>query len=152
MPTFEAAPEHRSLPVPEHWTRSLTLPSPAPVEALARALDDLRPALAFTQNPNYVAAPPSPGFLDRYGYAVLDEPGPRRQTRNDSILWSASIAKLLVAVAVLQQLEKGRLALDDDINLSVPFIVRNPKWLRRNTVSQSASLRWTPNTSSLFFS
>ena len=41
---------------------------------IAAALHDLRPALTFTQNPNYVAAPPSPGFLGRYGYAVLAGP------------------------------------------------------------------------------
>ena len=27
------------------------------------------------QNPNYVAAPPSPDFLENYGYAVLAGPG-----------------------------------------------------------------------------
>jgi CubicO group peptidase (beta-lactamase class C family) len=63
-----------------------------------------------------------------YGYAVLDEPGPRRAMRNDSIVFSASVAKILVTVAVLQQVEKGRLSLDDDINGYVPFIVRNPAW------------------------
>jgi CubicO group peptidase (beta-lactamase class C family) len=63
-----------------------------------------------------------------FGYAVLDSPGPRRAMTNDSILWSASVAKILVTVAVLQQMEKGRLALDDDINQSVPFSVRNTQW------------------------
>jgi CubicO group peptidase (beta-lactamase class C family) len=63
-----------------------------------------------------------------YGYAVLDEPGPRRQMRNDSILWSASVAKILVTIAVLQQVEKGRITLEDDIDRFVPFRVRNPKW------------------------
>ena len=67
-------------------------------------------------------------WMKSYGYAVLDEPGPRRPMRNDSILWSASIAKILVTVAVLQQVEKGLLALDDDINKYVPFSVRNPAW------------------------
>ncbi|HEY1480085.1 MAG TPA: dimethylsulfonioproprionate lyase family protein [Gaiellales bacterium] len=97
VPAFDAAPETRSLPVLEHWTRSLTLPAPAPVEALARALDDLRPALAFTQNPNYVAAPPSPGFLDRYGYAVLAGPaeGPPALVRHPSL----ALGVLLLAPA-----------------------------------------------------
>jgi CubicO group peptidase (beta-lactamase class C family) len=63
-----------------------------------------------------------------YGCAVLGEPGPRRAMENDSILFSASIAKLLVTVAVLQQLDKGRLALDEDINKYVSFSVRNPAW------------------------
>lgn len=42
-----------------------------------------------------------------YGYAVLDRPGPRRAMTNDSILWSASVGKILVTTAVLQQVEKG---------------------------------------------
>jgi CubicO group peptidase (beta-lactamase class C family) len=63
-----------------------------------------------------------------YGYAVLDQPGPRRPMRNDSLLFSASVAKILVTVAVLQQVELGRLSLDDDINTYIPFQVRNPVW------------------------
>lgn len=63
-----------------------------------------------------------------YGYAVLDQPGPRRAMSNDSVVFSASVAKILVTVAVLQQVEKGRLSLDDDINHFVPFKVRNPAW------------------------
>jgi CubicO group peptidase (beta-lactamase class C family) len=63
-----------------------------------------------------------------YGYAVLDAPGPRQAMRNDSILWSASVAKIFVTVAVLQQVERGRLSLDDDINKYVSFSVRNPNW------------------------
>jgi CubicO group peptidase (beta-lactamase class C family) len=63
-----------------------------------------------------------------YGNAVLDQPGPRRAMSNDSVLFSASVAKILVTVAVLQQVEKGRLLLDDDINQVVPFKVRNPAW------------------------
>jgi CubicO group peptidase (beta-lactamase class C family) len=63
-----------------------------------------------------------------YGYGVLDHPGPRAAMRNDSIVLSASVAKILVTVAVLQQVEKGTLALDEDINRSLPFAVRNPAW------------------------
>jgi CubicO group peptidase (beta-lactamase class C family) len=63
-----------------------------------------------------------------YGYAVLDAPGPRRAMRNDSILASASVAKIFVTVAVLQEVEQRRLSLDDDINKYVSFSVRNPKW------------------------
>ena len=63
-----------------------------------------------------------------YGYAVLDTPGPRRAMHNDSILASASVAKIFVTVAVLQQVEQGRLSLDDDINKYVSFSVRNPNW------------------------
>jgi hypothetical protein len=35
----------------------------------------LAPELGWVQNPNYVARPPSPDFLDNYGYAVLAGPG-----------------------------------------------------------------------------
>ena len=63
-----------------------------------------------------------------YGQAVLAQPGPPRPMQDDSILFTCSIAKILTAVAVMQQVEKGRLSLDDDINGYVPFVVRNPKW------------------------
>jgi CubicO group peptidase (beta-lactamase class C family) len=63
-----------------------------------------------------------------YGYAVLDLPGPRRAMRDDSILFSASVTKMFVTVAVMQQVEKGKLALDDDIDRHLPFVVRNPEW------------------------
>ena len=63
-----------------------------------------------------------------YGYAVLEEPGPKKLMRNESILLSASVVKMWVAVAVMQQVETGRLALDDDIDRSLPFSVRNPRW------------------------
>ena len=63
-----------------------------------------------------------------YGHAVLDPPGPARAMRNDSILYTASIGKMLTAVLVMEQVEEGRLSLDDDIDASLPFTVRNPKW------------------------
>ena len=63
-----------------------------------------------------------------YGQAVLAQPGPPAPMRDDSILYTCSIAKMLTVVAVMQQVEKGGLSLDDDINRYVPFVVRNPKW------------------------
>ena len=63
-----------------------------------------------------------------YGYAVLAQPGPARPMRDDSILFTCSLGKIVTVVAVMQQVEKGRISLDDDINGYVPFIVRNPKW------------------------
>ena len=63
-----------------------------------------------------------------YGQAVLAQPGPPTPMQDDSVLFTCSIAKILTAVAVMQQVEKGRLSLDDDINGYVPFVVRNPKW------------------------
>jgi len=63
-----------------------------------------------------------------YGDAVLDVPGPRRAMRDDSIIQIASTSKIVVAIAVMQQVEKGKLSLDDDINRYVSFPVRNPRW------------------------
>lgn len=63
-----------SLPVLRWWEQCLAQPGPAVSRGIARALRALRPSLSFVQNPNYVAAPPTAGFLERYGYAVLAGP------------------------------------------------------------------------------
>jgi quercetin dioxygenase-like cupin family protein len=42
---------------------------------LLAPLMDLAPYLRWIQNPNYVSSPPSPSFLENYGYAVLAGPG-----------------------------------------------------------------------------
>jgi hypothetical protein len=63
-----------TLPVLRWWEECLDQPGPEPVRRAACALRALRPSLTFTQNPNYVAAPPSATFLERYGYAVLAGP------------------------------------------------------------------------------
>jgi hypothetical protein len=81
------APIDSDLPVLAHWNEALAQPGPPAVRAAADALRALRPALRFAQNPNYVAAPPSPGFLDRYGYAVLVGPpsGPPALVERDDM-------------------------------------------------------------------
>jgi CubicO group peptidase (beta-lactamase class C family) len=63
-----------------------------------------------------------------YGDAVLDVPGPRRPMRDDYFNMIGSTGKILVAIAVMQQVEKGRFSLDDDVNPHLPFRVRNPHW------------------------
>jgi hypothetical protein len=63
-----------ALPVLRWWGGSLAQPGRGALSEIACALEGLRPALSFTQNPNYVAAPPSPTFLGRYGYAVIAGP------------------------------------------------------------------------------
>ena len=63
-----------------------------------------------------------------YGDAVLDVPGPRRPMRDDTITPTCSTGKIPVAIAVMQQVEKGKFSLDDDINPHLPFRVRNPHW------------------------
>jgi quercetin dioxygenase-like cupin family protein len=59
-----------NLPVCRFWP-GIRAGGGALIECLAR----LSPYLHWVQNPNYVAQPPSPDFLDNYGYAVLAGPG-----------------------------------------------------------------------------
>ena len=63
-------PQPRSLPVCRFWEQVVDGGG-----ALLAPLAKLAPALSWVQNPNYVAAPPSPEFLENYGYAVLAGPG-----------------------------------------------------------------------------
>jgi len=72
-PTFPDAPE-ACLPVLRWWDESLSQTGPAALAPVIRALAGLQRSLSFTQNPNYVASPPAPTFLERYGYAVLAGP------------------------------------------------------------------------------
>ena len=65
-----ARPEPRRLPVCRFWDQAIAGGGP-----LLAALAALGPSLRWVQNPNYVAAPPSPDFLESYGYAVLAGPG-----------------------------------------------------------------------------
>jgi quercetin dioxygenase-like cupin family protein len=62
------------LPVCRYWDQAVA-GTAGPMAPLLAALDRLAPALRWVQNPNYVARPPSAGFLDGYGYAVLVGPG-----------------------------------------------------------------------------
>ena len=63
-----------ALPVTRHWPAALADLSRIDPD-LAAALQDLSPMLAWRQNPNYVRRPPSPDFLEGYGYAVIAGPG-----------------------------------------------------------------------------
>src|SRR5579871_5387389 len=58
------------LPVRRYWS-VLTAGGGRLVEPLA----GLAPHFRWVQNPNYVASPPDPGFLQNYGYVVLAGPG-----------------------------------------------------------------------------
>ncbi len=58
------------LPVCRFWPNIL-----AAGGELVELLGDLSPHLRWVQNPNYVAAPPSPDYLENYGYVVLAGPG-----------------------------------------------------------------------------
>lgn len=63
-----------ALPVLRHWDAALAAAKGGPAVNAVGFLDALRPSLRWTQNPNYRAAPPSPGFLAEYGYAQLAGP------------------------------------------------------------------------------
>src|SRR5215831_1581923 len=65
---LKSAPQQ--LPVCRFWDAAVTAGG-----SLLAPLAALEPQLRWIQNPNYVAAPPSPAFLDNYGYAVLAGPG-----------------------------------------------------------------------------
>jgi len=58
------------LPVCRFWPNIL-----AAGGELVEPLGELSPHFRWVQNPNYVAAPPSPNYLENYGYVVLAGPG-----------------------------------------------------------------------------
>jgi len=75
-PVTAAVPEKPStelLPVGRFWDEAIARASGAG-SSLAGIVDRLAPHFSWTQNPNYRREPPSPGFLDRYGYAVIVGP------------------------------------------------------------------------------
>ncbi len=57
-----------------HWVAAIHAVQQGRAAAVAVSLEALAPALRWTQNPNYRAAPPSPDFLANYGYAQLAGP------------------------------------------------------------------------------
>lgn len=58
-----------------HVARAASVEPSAPLAAIVTAFATLVERLAWQQNPNYVAAPPSPDFLDNYGYVEFAGPG-----------------------------------------------------------------------------
>ncbi len=74
------------LPVCRFWSVALGQAG-ASVSAIGIALAAVAPRLTWTQNPNYRRSPPSPDFLDNYGYAVLAGPadGPPALARHDRL-------------------------------------------------------------------
>ena len=69
-----AMPARLNLAILRHWPQALARAA-AIDPALGSALEALSTAFAWRQNPNYVRRPPSPDFLDGYGYAVIAGPG-----------------------------------------------------------------------------
>jgi hypothetical protein len=62
-----------ALPVCRHFAEAIESATGEAAE-LATHLRALEPFLSWTQNPNYRRAPPAPGFLENYGYAVIAGP------------------------------------------------------------------------------
>src|SRR5262249_13521798 len=61
------------LPVCSFWDEAIARAGAAG-SPLAGIVNRLAPHFSWTQNPNYRRKPPDPGFLDRYGYAVIVGP------------------------------------------------------------------------------
>ena len=74
------------LPVCRFWSVALGQAG-AGAGASGMALAAVAPRLTWAQNPNYRRSPPSPDFLDNYGYAVLAGPsdGPPALARHDQL-------------------------------------------------------------------
>jgi hypothetical protein len=72
-PLCPEAGEKTQLPVCRYLATALG-EATGEASRLVPPLAALCPFLDWTQNPNYRAAPPSPSFLDRYGYAVIAGP------------------------------------------------------------------------------
>jgi hypothetical protein len=71
---MEVERQRLGLPILRCWPEAMTRLAPMDA-ALAGALVRLSPHLSWRQNPNYVRQPPSPEFLDGYGYASIAGPG-----------------------------------------------------------------------------
>jgi hypothetical protein len=70
-----AATNPFGLPVCRFWAPALEpADGQGPLAGMVHALQALGPWVVWTQNPNYRRNPPSPDFLDRYGYAVIAGP------------------------------------------------------------------------------
>ena len=58
-------------------------------------------------------------YANKFGKRALDS---SEDVELDAILWIASCTKLLTSISVLQLVEQGRLALDEDVGRFVPEI------------------------------
>jgi CubicO group peptidase (beta-lactamase class C family) len=78
-------------------------------------------------SPSMAVALVTPGgvmWSKGYGYANIEE---GRAATPDTPYLLSSIAKTFIGTAVMQQVEAGRLDLDEDINTYLPFTVDNPR-------------------------
>ena len=66
-----------------------------------------------------------PIFSKGYGYANISTSMPMNA---DSIFRVASLSKMIVAAAIMQLYDQGRISLDDDISKYLGYLVRNPMY------------------------
>ena len=64
-------PEATQLPGCRHLSRTLDLGEAGPAAAVAKAIRDLKPTLAWAQNPRYNAENKGADFMDNYGWSGL---------------------------------------------------------------------------------
>ncbi len=64
-------PEARQVPGCRHLPRALDLGEAGPAAAVATALRDLEPTLAWAQNPRYNVENKGADFMDNYGWSAL---------------------------------------------------------------------------------
>ena len=68
-------------------------------------------------------------YSKTFGYKPDYSNSQKRDTiRSVDVSWIASISKTFIATAVMQLVEEGRLALDDDVNNYLDFKISNPKY------------------------
>ena len=73
------------------------------------------------------AAPASPKLAPVVATASFGEEGLKKADHGSAVLLAASIAKPIVATAVMQVVEEGLVSLDDDVSKHLPFAVKHPK-------------------------
>ncbi len=68
------------------------------------------------------------GQIDKTNAYGLADPRTGQRVTPDTLFTIASISKTVTATALMTLYEQGKFALDDDINLYLPFAVRNPNF------------------------
>lgn len=100
-------------------------PPPDPID-MNQVLEDF-----IAANPNVpsvsMAAVKDGEIFYSYGTGFYDDEGTRTPDEN-TLYVTSSMAKLVVAVAIMQQVEQGMLDIDDDVSNYIGFQVRNPNF------------------------
>jgi CubicO group peptidase (beta-lactamase class C family) len=141
----------------------LGLSGPALAQPSVVVRQDVSTAAALSQRLRQVMAEPGMPILAMQAVVVRDhrvvyarsfgrryvdgaDPANDLATRNDTKYRIASISKMVAAIGVMQQVEKGRIKLDADVSRYLGFALRNPnfpdaKVTARMLLSHTSSLR-----------